>query len=110
MEELCRLFEQGDPKGRFASVVTITLKDGRSFNSGLVDGGLRFPPFGWDEARMADKFHWLANYVLDRGTVDETLDLLLHFEELSNVRQLTHKLFWTQKRGGVKEQSYERDR
>jgi len=110
MEELCRLFEQGDPKGRFASVVTITLKNGQTFNSGIVDGGLRFPPSAWDEARMADKFRWLANYVLDERTVEETIDLLFHFEELSNVQQLTHKLFGTQKRGGAIEQSHDRDR
>ena len=58
MERLCRLFEQGDPSGRFASTVTITLRDGRKFDSGVVDGGLRFPQPGWDEARMEDKFRW----------------------------------------------------
>jgi 2-methylcitrate dehydratase PrpD len=104
MEGLCRLFEQGDPNGRFASVVTITLKSGQTFNSGLVDGGLRFPPSAWDEGRMADKFRWLANYVLDVSTVDETLDMLFHFEELLNVRQLTENLSGTtQKRGAVKQ-------
>jgi len=117
MEELCRLFEQGNPKGRFASVVTITLKNGQSFNSGIVDGGLRFPPSSWDEGRMADKFRWLANFVLNARTVDETMDLLFHFEELPNVRQLTEKLLGTpqggaslQKQGGAAEQTYERDR
>jgi hypothetical protein len=110
MERLCRLFEQGHPNGRFASLVTITLKNGQAFNSGIVDGGLRFPPSGWDEARMADKFRWLADYVLDENASDETMDLLSHFEELSNVRQLTHKLFWTQKRGGAIEQTNARER
>ncbi len=52
MERLCQLFEQGDPTGRFASSVTITLHDGREFYSGVVDGDLRFPQPGWDEARM----------------------------------------------------------
>lgn len=111
MEELCRLFEQGDPQGRFASVVTITLKNGQIFNSGIVDGGLRFPPSAWDEGRMADKFRWLANSVLDESTVDEMLDLLVHLEELSNVRQLTQKLIGTpQKQGGAVEQTRVRDR
>ena len=32
MERLCELFEQGDPNGRFASTVTITLKDGRELS------------------------------------------------------------------------------
>ncbi|MBN1179406.1 MAG: MmgE/PrpD family protein, partial [Anaerolineae bacterium] len=43
LNELCRLFEKGDPRGRFASKVTFVLEDGRTLHSGLVDGGLRFP-------------------------------------------------------------------
>jgi 2-methylcitrate dehydratase PrpD len=107
MEGLCRLFEQGDPNGRFASVVTITLKNGQTFNSGLVDGGLRFPPSAWDEGRMADKFRWLANYVLDVSTVDETLDMLFHFEELLNVRQLTENISGTTQKRGAAEQTHD---
>lgn len=107
MESLCRLFEQGDPNGRFASVVTITLKNGETFNSGLVDGGLRFPPSAWDEGRMADKFRWLANYVLDVRSVEETKDLLFRFEELSNVRQLTYKLHGTLQKRGAAEQTHD---
>jgi 2-methylcitrate dehydratase len=93
MENLCRLFEQGDPNGRFASMVTITLKDGRAFNSGLADGGLRFPPSGWDEGRMADKFRWLAGHVLDGQSVDEMLGMLFNFDALLNVRDLTGRFF-----------------
>ena len=95
LEELCRLFEQGDPKGRFASVVTTTLKNGQIFNSGMVDGGLRFPPSGWDEERMADKFRWLANYVLGVSAIEETLDMLSGFDKLSNIRQLTERISGT---------------
>lgn len=92
MENLCRLFEQGDPNGRFASVVTIALKDGRIFNSGLVDGGLRFPPSEWNEERMTHKFRWLAEYVLEAQSVDELQNLLLDFNALPSVRQLTREL------------------
>jgi 2-methylcitrate dehydratase PrpD len=92
MESLCRLFEQGDPNGRFASVVTISLKNGRVFNSGMVDGGLRFPPSDWNQERMVDKFRWLANHVLDAQSVESTLDVLFHFDTLSTVRQLTGQL------------------
>jgi 2-methylcitrate dehydratase PrpD len=92
MERLCQLLEQGDPAGRFASVVTITLEDGRVFNSGIVDAGLRFPPSGWDEQRMADKFRWLAGFVLEPGAADEILDLLWHFDQLSTVKPLTDRL------------------
>ena len=92
LEALRLLFEQGDPRGRFASRVTITLNDGRSFNSGLVDGGLRFPPLGWDRERMSDKFRWLAGFVLSPAQAEEILDILWDFDQVKDVRELTRQL------------------
>jgi len=88
MERLCRLFERGDPAGRFASTVTITLHDGRTFCSGVVDGGLRFPQPEWDEARMEEKFRWMAGFVLAKGRIDSLADLLWRFETVPSVREL----------------------
>jgi hypothetical protein len=88
MERLCRLFEQGDPGGRFASTVTITLQDGREFHSGVVDGGLRFPQPGWDEGRMEDKFRWMAGFVLEEERIDALGKLLWCFEMQPNVREM----------------------
>jgi len=88
MERLCRLFEQGDPAGRFASTVTITLHNRREFYSGLVDGGLRFPQPGWDEARMEDKFRWAAGFVLDQPSIDALAQRLWRFEMTPSVREL----------------------
>jgi 2-methylcitrate dehydratase PrpD len=92
MERLCRLFEQGDPHGRFASRVTISLNDGQMLESGLVDGGLRFPPQGWDQARMSEKFRWLAGFVLDASQVEEILEMLWQFEDISSVAMLNNRL------------------
>jgi 2-methylcitrate dehydratase PrpD len=88
MERLCQLFEQGDPSGRFASTVTITLHDGREFCSGVVDGGLRFPQPGWDEARMEDKFRWMVGSVLDTPRIDALAQMLWRFETLPSAREL----------------------
>jgi 2-methylcitrate dehydratase PrpD len=92
LEELCRLFEQGDSRGRFASQVCIFMENGQVFESGLVDGGLRFPPSGWDEQRMAEKFRWLAGFVLDSALVDEVLDTLWRFDELPDIRSFAERL------------------
>ncbi len=89
MERLCRLFESGDPAGRFASMVTLTLDDGRVVHSGLVDGGLRFPPLGWDERRMSDKFRWLTGDLLQPVQMERILETLWSFEQMPDVRQLT---------------------
>ena len=92
IEHLCQLFEQGDPAGRFASKVTITLHDGKVFHSGLVDGGLRFPQPGWDRRRMSDKFRWLAGFVLDDARIEALLPRLWRLEELDDLGELTAQL------------------
>jgi 2-methylcitrate dehydratase PrpD len=92
MERLCKLFEQGDPSGRFASRVTIIMSDGRRFNSGLIDGGLRFPPVGWDQARMSEKFSWLAGFSLSSRDMEEILQMLWHFDQVESVCMLTNRL------------------
>lgn len=68
------------------------MQDGREFHSGLVDGGLRFPPVGWDETRMADKFRWLAGYVLPPNNVEEILELSRCIDRLASVAELTDRL------------------
>ncbi len=89
LNALCRLFEQGDPERCFASRVTIVLRDGTSFDSGLVEGSAHFPNPGWSGERLADKFRWLARYVLDDERIDRLLEMAWRFEEVSTVRQLT---------------------
>jgi 2-methylcitrate dehydratase PrpD len=88
MERLTKLFEQGDPEGRFASVVTIRLRDGRALHSGIVDGGLRFPQPGWDESRMDAKFRWMAGFVLDETRVRALSELVWRFDRTGRARQL----------------------
>jgi 2-methylcitrate dehydratase PrpD len=83
IERLCKLFEQGDPEGRFASKVTIVLKDGREWRSGLVDGGLRFPQPGWDAARMDEKLHWMAQFVLDEARTDALSECVWRFDRVA---------------------------
>jgi 2-methylcitrate dehydratase PrpD len=88
MERLRALYEVGHPDGRFASVVTIRLRDGRGFNSGVVDGGLRFPQPGWDEARMDAKFRWMAGFVLDAARVDALSQMVWRFDQVEDGREL----------------------
>ncbi len=92
LEHLRELFEQGDPRGRFAGRVVITLADGREVDSGLVDSGLSFPPSGWDQERMSHKFEWLAATVLPETDVQPVLETLWRFERLTNVREWTSGL------------------
>ena len=92
LNELCRLYEQGDPRGRFASKVTVVLADGRTFDSGLVEEGSRFPNPAWDRERIDEKFRWLTRPVLDEERIDRLLDIAWHFEDVSNVRRLTDVL------------------
>ncbi|UCF96191.1 MAG: MmgE/PrpD family protein [Spirochaetaceae bacterium] len=85
LNELCRLFSIGDPRGRFASSVTVVLNDGRQLESGLVGGGLVFPQSGWDEHTMEEKFHWLVDPLLGRGRAEKLIDLVWSFEKQTGV-------------------------
>jgi 2-methylcitrate dehydratase PrpD len=76
LNELARLFQTGDPRGRFASSVTLTLTDGRQLSSGLVGGGLSFPQRGWDEGTMEEKFRWLVEPALGEARVERLADLV----------------------------------
>ncbi len=92
LNELCRLYQIGDPRGRFASAVTIRLADGREFSSGIIDAGAKFPQPGWDEARLEEKFRWLTGPILAGDRVETLIDMAWHFEDLPSVRELTRLL------------------
>jgi 2-methylcitrate dehydratase PrpD len=92
LNELCRLFELGDPRGRFASTVRITLEDGMSYHSGMVEAGETHPQPGWDRQRMEEKFRWLAAHVMEEVQAQDLLDTLWGFERVSSVRAFTNHL------------------
>jgi len=86
--ELYRLASVGDPGGKYVSAVTIILKDGRQFASGVVEGGIKFPQ-GWDEKQVEKKFRWLTGLVLDKTRVDKLVEMVWNFEEVSDPRELS---------------------
>lgn len=88
LNELHRRTVVGKPGGKYAAAVTITLKDGRQFTSGIVDGGIRYPQ-GWDESRMEEKFRWLVGHVLEESRIEPLVDMVWHFENVDDVCELT---------------------
>jgi len=90
-EELNRLYHAaltGQPGGKFGSVVTIELHDGRQFNSGLVEGEIQYPQRYWDSAGLEGKFRKLARMALDDQRVERLVELIRRFEDVPNVREL----------------------
>jgi len=92
LNRLCRLYKKGDPKGRFASLVTIELKDGRVYTSEMKDGGMALSAWEWTREMMAEKFRWLAVTVMEGDKIEEILDIAWHVDEIDNVKELTGKL------------------
>jgi len=92
LNDLSRLLQKGDPRGKYAARVTITLRDGTLLESGMVEGNINYPQQGWDEERLEEKFRWLAGHVLDGGRVGELVEMVRHFELVGDVRQLTQLL------------------
>ena len=92
LNELCQLHAKGDPRGRFASIVTIELKDGRVYRSGMKDSGLQFPPPKWTREMMAEKFRWLTAPVLETALIDNVLEMGWHLDEIDQIKKLTNML------------------
>jgi 2-methylcitrate dehydratase PrpD len=73
---------------RMHSAVEITLADGRTYDSGIVERGAdRF-----DQAVLDQKFRWLTSFVLDSARAEKTLEIAMQAERLESVRELTHLL------------------
>ena len=90
-EELDRLYRPGFEAGDetlSASRVMIRLEDGRTLDSEPVSDCCRIEARG-DEERIEKKFRWLTGYVLEEDQIAPLLEMLWHFEELSDVGQLT---------------------
>ena len=92
LNELYRRATEGDPQGRYASIVVIELQDGTMLNSGMVEGEINYPQRCWDEQSLEDKFRWLARHVLEEARVDAIVDMVWHFEDVANVGDLTRLL------------------
>lgn len=92
LNALYRLIERGDPRGRYAAKVILTLEDGRTFRSGIVEGNINFPQQGWDKGRLEAKFRWLTEHVLDRTHIDHLVEMIWHFDQIVDVHELTHLL------------------
>jgi 2-methylcitrate dehydratase PrpD len=89
LNHLYRLAERGDLSGCYAAIVNITLKDGRTFRSDIVEGNINFPQEGWDEERVENKFRWLVGQVLDEARIDQLVEMVGRFEQVPDVRHLT---------------------
>jgi 2-methylcitrate dehydratase PrpD len=70
---------------RMHSAVEITLRDGRVLDSGIVERGAD----RYDQAALVEKFRWLVGHVMGPDQVEELIQLILGFENLASVRELT---------------------
>lgn len=79
----------GDPDGRLASQVTITLEDGTVFDSGISEAFGNDDGSKWDEPRMEAKFRWLLRDIISKKLIDKLIDMTWAFDEIDNVHTLT---------------------
>jgi hypothetical protein len=78
----------GDPRGKYASNVEITLRDGRRFSSGVMSGGTDYSQ-NWDKEQVEHKFRRLVGYVLPQRRTDELMKLVWGFDHVPHVALLT---------------------
>jgi 2-methylcitrate dehydratase PrpD len=83
--EISKLYEEMKEEDlRMHSAVEITLQDGRTFDSGVVERGADC----YSEKDLEHKFRKLAAYVAAPDTVDKLVDMVWNFEQVKNVREL----------------------
>jgi 2-methylcitrate dehydratase PrpD len=88
LDSLYRPSFEGGVEELSASRVVIRLEDGRTLDSGPVSDSCRIAASG-DEQRLEKKFRWLTGYVLEQDRIDRLLEMLWHFEVLSDVGELS---------------------
>lgn len=70
---------------RMHSAVEIALKDGRIFDSGIVERGAD----RYSAADLENKFRKLTKHVLTPEIIDQLVDMVWNFEEIEDVKELT---------------------
>ncbi len=80
---------------RMHSAVTIDLKDGRSYDSGIVEREAD----RYSELDLENKFRRLVSYVAEPDIVEQLIEMVWNFEQLTDVRELTTVLSCSCERG-----------
>lgn len=88
LNELYRPCFEGREGGDGASRVIIRLADGRTLDSGQVTESCRIAARG-DEQRLEEKFRWLAGHVLEQDRIEQLLEMLWHFDEVTDVGEVS---------------------
>jgi 2-methylcitrate dehydratase PrpD len=89
LNELYRLACEGNPEGKYASKVIIELRNGRTLETGQVEGEINFPQQTWDDESLEEKFRWLTGHVLEEARIDALIEMGWRFEAIPDVRALT---------------------
>jgi len=76
------------PDARFTSRVEITLTDGRTLDSGIVERIAN----RWDQASLEKKFRWITSYVLYEEKINKLVQMIWTFDSVSSVKDLTKLL------------------
>jgi 2-methylcitrate dehydratase PrpD len=78
----------GDPDGQYTSRVWVTLANSTVLDSGDVTTSHDYGA-GRDEEELSAKFRWLVEDVIDEQLADKLIEMVLSFEAVSDVRDLT---------------------
>jgi len=93
-DELTEFYDKavrGEPGGKHAADVKITMDTGEELRSGVVESNIRYPPQGWDQEKIDNKFLWLLEGVLDSDKAGDLLKTIKGIVEVEDVKGLTEK-------------------
>jgi 2-methylcitrate dehydratase PrpD len=84
--EVNRLYNEAKEMDlRMHSAVEIFLKDGRHFDSGIVEREAD----RYSDKDLENKFRWLVSFVANPGLVDRLVEMVWNFDKLNDIRELT---------------------
>lgn len=99
--EIDKMYDSGQEMDlRMYSLVKITLRDGRQFDSGVVERAAD----EWDGPSLENKFRWLVGHVLDPVRIDRVIKMVWDFDNIEKVGELTQQL--VRNTGFYKERGY----
>jgi 2-methylcitrate dehydratase PrpD len=84
--ELFNLADLGDPNGSFNARVVVTLQNGTEHqaNNTLTTFGRNL-----SEEQLVNKFRWLVSFVLPEDRIEKLIEIVMNFEQVQNVSELT---------------------
>jgi len=82
---------KGEEEGMFGSSVEIRMNNGEVYDSGVVEGNLKYPQPGWSKKRVKNKFIELTSNVVGTRNAKKMTELIFSLSNIESVEEITSR-------------------